>query len=80
MQSKQLGSVGWGITEPVVETPLAAPSEQYQAGLNVLVDLPILPLVGQQDEKYRPISEFLFRNFRRQGTDRQQHYRRTHLT
>ena len=40
MQSWQLGSVGWGCTEPVVWTTLGTTCERCQAGLEILVGLP----------------------------------------
>ena len=52
MQSWQLGSVGWGCTEPMVWTTLGTGSaEDVITGLEVLVDLPMWSLVDQQDER-----------------------------
>ena len=51
MQSLQLGSVGWGYTEPVVWSTLGTTCGRCQAGLEIPLDLPMWSLVGQQDWK-----------------------------
>ena len=53
MQSWQLGSIGWGCTEPVVWTTLGTTCGRCQAGLEIPVGLPMWSLVGQQDWKKR---------------------------
>ena len=51
MQSYQLGSVGWGYSEPLVLATLGTGSMvDIITGLEFLVGLPTGPLVGQQDE------------------------------
>ena len=51
MQSWQLGSIGWGCTEPVVWKTLGTTCGRCQAGLEIPVGLPMWSLVGQQDWK-----------------------------
>ena len=51
MQSWQLGSIGWGCTEPVDGTTLGTTCGRCQAGLEITVDLPMWSRVGQQDWK-----------------------------
>ena len=63
MQSWQLGSIGWGCTEPVVWTTLGTTCGRCPAGLEIPVDLPMWSLVGQQDWKkstssYRTYSQY----------------------
>ena len=55
MHSWQLGSIGWGCTEPVVRTTLGTTCGSCQAGLEIPVDLPMWSLVGQQDWKKRSV-------------------------
>ena len=47
-----MDSVGWGCTEPVVLTTLGTTCRRCQAKLEILLELPIWPLVSQQDEKW----------------------------